>query len=62
MKTEPQAIETTDVIATLYFKSPSNNSYRFINSQQHFPKRKYIVHKSRTETKNRLDHEIILSE
>ena len=27
-ETEPQAIETTNVIATLYSKAPSNNSYR----------------------------------
>ena len=56
-ETEPQAIETTNVIANTLFKSPSNNSYRLLNSQQHSPKRKYTVHKSLTENKNRLDHE-----
>ena len=55
-ETEPQAIETTDIIATLYSKAELQQ-LQVINSQQHFPKRKYIVHKSRTETKNRLDHE-----
>ena len=55
-ETEPQAIETTDVIATLYSKARATTVTGY-NSQRHFPKRKYIVHKSRTETKNRLDHE-----
>ena len=49
-ETEPQAIETTDVIATLYSKA-EQQQLQVINSQQHFPKRKYIVHKSRTEQK-----------
>ena len=52
-ETEPQAIETTDVIATLYSKA-EQQQLQVINSQQHFPKRKYIVHKSRTETKTDL--------
>ena len=45
-ETEPQAIETTNVIATLYSKQSQD-----INLQQHFPKRKYIVHKFQTEKK-----------
>ena len=52
-ETEPQAIETTDVIATLYSKARATTVTGY-NSQQHFPKRKYIVHKSRTETKTDL--------
>ena len=52
-ETEPQAIETTELKATLYSKARAT-TVTVINSQQHFPKRKYIVHKSRTETKTDL--------
>ena len=43
-ETEPQAIETTNVTATLYSKAraTTRTGYKF---QQHFPKRKYTVHK-----------------
>ena len=52
-ETEPQAIETTNVKATLYSKSEQQQS-QDINLQQHFPKRKYIVHKFQTEIKTDL--------
>ena len=50
-ETEPQAIETSNVIATLYSKARATTD---INSQQHFLKRKYIVHKSQMEIKTDL--------
>ena len=52
-ETEPQAIETTNVIATLYSKARAAivTVYKF---QQPFPKRKYIVHKFPTEIKTDL--------
>ena len=52
-ETEPQAIETTDIIATLYSKARATTvtGYKFTAT---FQKRKYIVHKSRTETKTDL--------
>ena len=56
-ETEPQAIETTNVIATLYSKARATTvtGYKFRKHfPQHFPKRKYIVHKSPTETKTDL--------
>ena len=52
-ETEPQAIETTNVIATLYSKARATTVIGY-NSQQHFLKRKYIVHKSQTEIKTDL--------
>ena len=51
--TEPQAIETTNVIATLYSKARATTVID-INSQQHFLKRKYIVHKSQMKIKTDL--------
>ena len=52
-ETEPQAIETTNVIATLYSKARATTvtGYKFTAT---FSERKYIVHKSRTETKTDL--------
>ena len=52
-ETEPQAIETTNVIATLYSKARATTIIGY-KLQQHFPKRKYIVHKFQTEIKNDL--------
>ena len=43
-ETEPQAIETTNVIAKLYLKAWATTVTGY-NLQQHFPKRKYTVHK-----------------
>ena len=52
-ETEPQAIETTDIIATLYSKARATTvtGYKFTAT---FSERKNIVHKSRTETKTDL--------
>ena len=52
-ETEPQALETTNVIATLYSK-PEQQQSRDINLQRHFPRRKYIVHKFPTEIRTDL--------
>ena len=53
-ETEPQAIETTNVMATLYSKARATTvtGYKFT---QHFPKRKYTVHKFPTEIKTDLN-------
>ena len=48
-ESEPQAIETTNVKVTLYSKARATALGK--NLQQHFPKRKYIVHKFQTEIK-----------
>ena len=52
-ETEPQAIETTDIIATLYSKARATTvtGYKFTAT---FSERKYIVHKSPTATKTDL--------
>ena len=52
-ETELQAIETTNVIATLYSKTRATTviGYKFTAT---FPKRKYIVHKFQTEIKTDL--------
>ena len=52
-ESEPQAIETTNIIATLYSKARATTltGYKYTNLQQHFPKRKYIVRKFQTEIK-----------
>ena len=47
-ESEPQAIETTNVIATSYSKARAT---RITGHKQHVPKRKYIVHKFQTEIK-----------
>ena len=50
-KSEPQTIETTNVIATLYSNArvATLTGYKFL--QRPFPKRKYIAQKSQTEIK-----------
>ena len=53
-ETEPQAIETTNVIATLYSKARATTVTGYKFTAKHFPKRKYIVHKSQTEIKTDL--------
>ena len=52
-ETELQAIETTNIIATLYSKTRATTviGYKFTAT---FPKRKYIVHKFQTEIKTDL--------
>ena len=52
-ETEPQAIETTNVIATLYSKARATTviGYKFTAT---FSERKYIVHKSQIEKKTDL--------
>ena len=52
-ETEPQAIETTNVIATLYSKARATTviGYKFTAT---FSERKYIVHKSQMEIKTDL--------
>ena len=52
-ETEPQAIETTNVIATLYSKARATTviGYKFTAT---FSKKKNIVHKSQTEIKTDL--------
>ena len=49
-ESEPQAIETTNIVATLYSKARSTTltGYKFTAT---FPKRNYIAHKSQTEIK-----------
>ena len=43
-ETETQAIETTNLIATMYLKARATTVTGY-KLQQHFPKRKYTVHK-----------------
>ena len=52
-ETEPQAIETTNVITTLYSKARATTviGYKFTAT---FSEKKYIVHKSQTEIKTDL--------
>ena len=52
-ETEPQAIETTKVIATLYLKARATTvaEYKYTAT---FSERKYIVHKFQTEIKTDL--------
>ena len=52
-ETEPQAIETTNVIATLYSKAPATTVIGY-KITENFPTRKYIVHKFQTEIKTDL--------
>ena len=49
-ESEPEAIETTNIIATLYSKARATTltGYKLAAT---FPKRKYIVHKFKTEIK-----------
>ena len=56
-ETEPQAIGDHRYNSNTLFTKPEQQQLQVINSQRHFPKRKYIVHKSQTATKTRLDHE-----
>ena len=48
-ESEPQSIETTNLIASLYSKARATTLTGYY-SQQHFPKREYIVPKFHTET------------
>ena len=53
-ETEPQAIENYKCNSGHFIQKPEQQQSQDINSQQHFLKRKYIVHKSQMEIKTDL--------